>query len=309
MKKIIFGLTVIFVITLIGCGAKKTQIGFITCNLNDTFQVNLKNALEKYFSDKPEYQVIIQDPQEDVMKQVDMVNAVIAQGVKGLVVVPVDTSGMKPITDAAAAAKIPLVYVNRNPYSGQQMPAGVYYAGSDSIVSGRFQGEELVRINGTTKPTGVCIIQGLLTNESTVLRTKGNEEILGKYPNYTILDKQTANWQQDQGMTVTENWLTKYGDELNVILANSDDMALGAIKAVKERGRTDIIVMGIDGNANGLQAIKDGSMAASVFQDSVGQGANSADAVEKAIRGEQKEQLIDVPYVLITKDNLSDFLK
>lgn len=309
MKKLILGFAVILAITMVGCGAKKTQIGFVTCNLNDTFQVNAKNAVEKYFADKPEYQVIIQDPQEDVMKQVDMVSAVIAQGVKGLVVVPVDTSGMKPITDAAAAAKIPLVYVNRNPYSGQQMPAGVYYVGSDSIVSGRFQGEELVRINGITKPTGVCIIEGLLTNEATVLRTRGNEEILGKYSNYTILDKQTANWQQDQGMTVTENWLTKYGDELNVILANSDDMALGAIKAVKERGRPDIIVIGIDGNANGLQAVKDGSMAASVFQDPVGQGAGAADVVAKAIKGEQKEQLIDVPYVLITQANLSDFLK
>jgi inositol transport system substrate-binding protein len=309
MKKMIFGLIGVLVIGLSGCGTKKTQIGFVTCNLNDTFQVNAKNALEKYFADKPEYQVIIQDPQEDVMKQVDMVNAVIAQGVKGLVVVPVDTSGMKPITDAAAAAKIPIVYVNRNPYSAQQMPAGVYYVGSDSIVSGRFQGEELVRINGTTKPTGVCIIEGILTNEAAVLRTRGNEEILGRYSNYTILDKQTANWQQDQGMTVAENWLTKYGDALNVILANSDDMALGAIKAVKERGRRDIIIIGIDGNANGLQAIKDGSMAASVFQDPVGQGAGAADVVAKAIKGEQKEQLIDIPYVLITKDNLSDFLK
>jgi inositol transport system substrate-binding protein len=93
-------------------------------------------------------EITVQDAQEDVVRQQDQVNTMIEQGVDALVVVPVDTSAMGPITDAAQAAGIPLVYVNRNPFGESDPPDGVYYVGSEEIVAGRMQGEALVEMMG-----------------------------------------------------------------------------------------------------------------------------------------------------------------
>ncbi|MDD3540911.1 MAG: substrate-binding domain-containing protein, partial [Eubacteriales bacterium] len=125
----------------------ETTVGFVTCNMNDTFQTYVVDAATEKAGELG-YKLTVQDAQEDVVRQQDQVDTLIEQGVDYLIVVPVDTSAMAPITKAAQDAKIPLVYVNRNPFGEDQPPADVYYVGSQEIVAGRFQGEELVRQMG-----------------------------------------------------------------------------------------------------------------------------------------------------------------
>jgi inositol transport system substrate-binding protein len=284
----------------------RTRIGYICNNFNDTFQVYIMDETKAYFADKPEYELILQDAQEDVIRQQDLANTLISQGVKALIVVPVNTSAMAPITSAAKNANIPLVYVNRNPFGEQALPANVYYVGSQEIIAGQLQMEAMGKLlNGSGS---VAILMGKLDNEGAILRTQGNEDIIKqKFPNIKVLAKETGNWQRDQGMSLTENWLTAYGKDLKGILGNNDEMALGAIEALRAAGRTDVVVMGVDAIPDAKAAVSSGAMAATVLQDAAGQGRGAAEAAYKALRKESIQPVTWVPFVLITKDNLAQY--
>lgn len=279
-------------------------IGFAQCNLNDTFQTYVTDAA-KAKAEELGYTMEVQDAQEDVVKQQDQVNTMIEQGFDVIMVVPVDTSAMGPITDAVTAAGIPLVYVNRNPFGTDNPPEGVYYVGSQEIVAGQLQGEYLVELMGETG--GVGILMGILSNEGAVKRTEGNKEVLSQYAGIEILAEETGEWQSDKAMAITENWLTAYGDKLNAILANNDGMAIGAVQALATAGREDVIVLGVDAIPDAVQMVADGTLDATVLQDAVGQGAGGVDVAAKVLNGETPDPITWIDFVLVTPENVADF--
>ncbi|GAB1482948.1 sugar ABC transporter substrate-binding protein [Treponema sp.] len=286
--------------------AGKTKVGYVCNNFNDTFQTYVMDAAKKYFADKPEFELVLQDAQEDVIRQQDMVNILISQGTKALIVVPVNTSAMEPIIKAAKDAKVVLVFVNRNPFGEGTLPANVHYVGSQEIIAGQLQMENMGKLLGGKG--NVAILVGKLDNEGALKRTEGNEAtIKAKFPNIKVLAKETGNWQRDQGMSLTENWLTAYGKDLNGILANNDEMALGAVEALKAAGRTDVIVMGVDAIPDAKVAVGNGSLAATVLQDAVGQGQGAAEVAAGVLKGEKKPPITWVPFVLVNKDNLAQY--
>jgi inositol transport system substrate-binding protein len=284
----------------------KVVVGYVCTNFNDTFQGYIMDEFKAYFADKPDFTLDFQDAQEDVVKQQDLVNNLISKGAKALVVVPVNTSAMAPITKAAQDAKVPLVYVNRNPFGEGAIPANVFYVGSQEIVAGQLQMEAMGKVlNGQG---GVAILMGKLDNEGAILRTQGNEDtIKAKFPNIKVLAKETGNWQRDQGLSLTENWITTYGSGLNGILGNNDEMALGAVEALRAAGRTDVVVMGVDRIPDAITAVKNGTMAATVLQDAAGQGRGAADAAYKAIQGQSQSALTWIPFVLVDKSNIAQY--
>lgn len=314
MKKILAIMLVLVLAlgTFSGCAPKAAEpaetvkIGFAQANLNDTFQTYVTDAATAKATELG-YTMDVQDAQEDVVKQQDQVKAMIEQGYNAIMVVPVDTSAMGPITDAVVAAGIPLVYVNRNPFGTADPPAGVYYVGSQEIVAGQFQADYLVKLLGTDKPVGVGILMGILSNEGAVKRTEGNETVLAKNANYKILAKEAGDWQADKALSITENWITAYGTGLNAILANNDGMAQGAIQALEAAGRTDVLVMGVDAIPDAIKLVADGKMAATVLQDAKGQGAGGVDVVTKVLAGETPSPISWIDFVLVTPDNVADF--
>ncbi len=313
MKKILaLMLVLVLALGLAACGsgsdtedpaADTVKVGYSCNNFNDTFQTYIVDAAMLKAAEAG-LTLDVQDAQEDVIKQQDQVKAMIEQGVAALIVVPVDTSAMGPITDAAAEAGIPLVYVNRNPFGEGELPENVYYVGSQEIDAGKFQAEYLKDL--LPDGGGVGILQGILSNEGALKRTEGNEESLAG-TNFTILAKESGNWQRDQGLTLTENWLTAYGDKLNAILANNDEMALGAVQALQAAGRTDVVVMGVDAIPDARNAVADGTLAATVLQDAEGQGGGAVGVVSAVLGGEAVEPVTWVPFVLITPENIADF--
>lgn len=310
-RAIIFLLVVAMVATgAFAAGGKeasgKVKVAYVCNSFNDTFQTYVMDAAKKFFADKADMELVLQDAQEDVIRQQDLVNTLISQGVKALIVVPVDTNAMAPIIKAAADAKIPLVFVNRNPFGTGTLPANVYYVGSQEIIAGQLQMEAMGKLLGGKG--NVAILIGKLDNEGALKRTEGNEvTIKSKFPDIKILAKETGNWQRDQGMSLVENWLTAYGKNLNGILANNDEMALGAVEALKAAGRTDVIVMGVDAIPDAKVAVGNGSLAATVLQDAVGQGRGAAEAAFKVLGGQKVEPVTWVPFVLVNKDNLAQY--
>jgi len=315
LKKImfLFSLTVGSLLILTGCGNGenadgKVTVGYAINNLNDTFQTYILDAA-KAEAKANGYDLKIENAKEDLISQQDQVNSLIQNGADALIVVPVDTSAMGPITQAAQDAGIPLIYVNRNPYAGKEddMPDGVFYIGSQEITAGQMQMEylgELLEGEGS-----ITIAMGILGNEGAVKRTEGVESVISdKYPDINVLAKETAEWQRDKSLTISENWLSTYGDKLKAIICNNDEMALGAVQAAQNAGRSDILIAGVDCIPDAVEAIEAGTLTCTVFQDGEGQGGGAVKIVkDKLDEKKEYEKVTYVPFQLVTKDNVQDF--
>ncbi|SQF91187.1 ribose ABC transporter, periplasmic ribose-binding protein [Pseudomonas fluorescens] len=160
---------------------------------------------------------------------------------------------------------------------------------SDDVEAGRLQMQYIAeKLGGKGK---IVILLGDLANNSTTNRTKGVKEVLAKYPGITIEQEQTGIWLRDKGMTLVNDWLTQ-GREFNAVLANNDEMAIGASMALKSAGTKpgSVLIAGVDGTPDGLNAITKGDMAASAFQDAKGQAVGSVEAARKMAKKEPVEQ-------------------
>ena len=283
------------------------KVGYSCVDMNNTFQTYLVAAAQKK-AEETGAEITVTDAQNDVVKQQDQVNALIQQGVDCLVVVPADSSAMAPITMAAQDAGIPLVYCNVNPFSDEsEIPEGVHYVGSDSIEAGIMQGEMMGPV---LKEGKVAILQGELNHEATYMRTQGVKDVFEEsYPDIEVIAEETAEWQRDKAIDVVNNWLSTYGTELNAICSNNDEMALGAIEALKKANRTDELVVGVDATPDGCASVKAGEMMGTVYQDSVGQGGGAVEVAIKMAKGEAPEESITwIPYVPVTSENVEEFI-
>lgn len=287
-----------------GKSESKMTVGYAINNLNDTFQTYILEAAKDKAKEN-DMNIRVENAKEDLIAQQDQVNTLIQNGVDALIVVPVDTSAMDPITKAAQNADIPLIYVNRNPYAGKEdkMPKNVYYVGSEEITAGIMQMEFIgEKLGGKGN---IAILMGILGNEGAMKRTEGVEQVIKeKYPEMKVLNKETAEWQRDKAIAVTENWISTYGKDINAVIANNDEMALGALQAAKKNNRSDMLIIGTDAIPDAIEAVEKGELAGTVFQDAKGQGGGAIDVL---VNKDKAESVTYVPFQLITKDNVSEF--
>ena len=280
--------------------AKDVSIGVSMALFDDNFLTILRTSMQKEMK-KDGVKSQIEDAKGDASQQLQQVQNFIGQGVDAIIVNPVDTNAVKPIMDQATKAGIPLVFVNRRPQA--ELTDKMAYVGSDSILAGRLQMEALAKaMNGKGN---VAILLGDLANESTRDRTKGVEEVVAKYPNIKIVQKQTAKFTRNDAVDVVSNWMTS-GEDIQAIASNNDEMAIGALQALG-KNPNHILIAGVDGTPDALQMLKSGKMIATIFQDAKGQGGGAVDAAIKLANGEKVEKIIDVPYQLITKENMAEF--
>lgn len=305
MKKVISSaLAVLFASSM--AVAAPVKVGVSIANFDDTFLTYMMDGMKAYAkAHSSEVELTFTDAKEDMAKQLDQVENFIVQKKDAIIIVPVDTSAAGPMTKNIVGKNIKAVYVNRNPGN---LPDGAFYVGSEEIVAGRLQMEFLgEKLKGKGN---VAILMGKLDNEGALKRTAGNEEVQkNKYPGIKVLDKQTGLWQRNEGLAKTEDWLNRFGKDLNAILCNNDDMALGAIQALKDKKRTDIVVVGVDATPDALTSVGKGELAATVFQDAAGQGGGGVEVAMKAAKGEKVTKETWIPFKLVTPENLSQFKK
>ena len=270
---------------------------------SDTFLSRVQNAITEEAAAKGATATIT-DAKDDTATQLSQVENFVSQGVSAIIVVPVDTSAAQPMADAAKAANIPIVFVNRNPAISD-----VPYVGSDSLFAGTVEMEELAKLAGGKGD--VVILQGQVTNEAAVLRTQGCNDVVGKNPGMKVVATQAGDWDRAKGQSITENWiqsgLLKAG---MVVCANNDEMALGAINALKAGDLLDtVFVGGVDATSEALAAMEAGDLEVTVFQDAEGQGKGGVDAAIELINGNTiPNNLVDIPYVLVTPANMKDYI-
>ncbi|HBV90160.1 MAG TPA: rhizopine-binding protein, partial [Pantoea sp.] len=282
--------------------AKDVSVGVSMALFDDNFLTILRTSMQKEMQ-KDGVKGQVEDAKGDVSQQLQQVQNFIGQGVDALIVNPVDTNAVKPIMDQASKAGIPLIFVNRRPQA--ELTGKMAYVGSDSELAGRLQMEALAKaMNGKGN---VAILMGDLANEATRDRTKGVEEVAAKFPGIKIVQKQTAKFTRNDAVDVVSNWMTA-GDEINAIASNNDEMAIGALQALG-KNPDKILIAGVDGTPDALQMLKQGKMVATVFQDAQGQGEGAVQTAIKLVKGEKVQKVINIPYQLITKENMEQFTK
>jgi inositol transport system substrate-binding protein len=282
-------------------GGGKVKIG-VTFPILDQFLQTVADGMQAKATEMGTVDLNIVAAQEKTDVQLGQVENFISQKVDAIIVIPVDTDAAGPMTAKAQAAKIPLVYVNRRP---SDLPKGVPYVGSDSLYAGTVEMESLAKLAGGKG--NVVILQGDPANEAAVLRTKGCNDVVAKNPGMKVTKTQAGNWYRDKGLSIMENWI-QTGETINVVCANNDEMALGAIQALKNAKLLDkVFVGGVDATKDALAAMKAGDLEVTVFQDAKGQGGGGVDAAFKLVKGQSVPDLVDVPYQLVTPDNMAKF--
>ncbi|NUT85057.1 substrate-binding domain-containing protein [Pseudomonas corrugata] len=277
------------------------RIGVSMSNYDDVFLATLRNELKER-GQKQGVQLQFEDARIDTVMQANQVLNMISQGVDALIVSPVDTAATRPITAAAVKAGIPLVYINRRP-DVPTLPAGVVAVYSDDAEAGRMLGQYIAqRLNGKGS---IAILMGDPTTNSAQQRTDGYKESLSKYPDIKIVEQQNGLWLRDKAMDITTGWLLT-GQTIDAILANNDEMAIGAAMALGRSEKSTILVGGVDGTADGLTAIKRKMLAVSAFQDA-GEQASRSIALCKDMIEKRPVQDVVIPMRLITPDNLGEF--
>jgi ABC-type sugar transport system substrate-binding protein len=284
--------------------ASATTIGVTMDKFDDNFLTSVRNAIVEEAKAKG-VTLQVEDANDDTGKQISQIQNFIAQKVDAIIVNPVDTSATPKMTALAVAAKIPMVYVNRKP-EDKQLPPNVAFVGSNEKVSGTLEGEELVKCLGGKG--NIVIMQGQLSNNSALDRTADIEEVVAKHPDIKIIEKQTAEWDRNKAIDLMNNWITT-GEKINGVASNNDEMAIGAILALKQAGvdPKSICIGGIDATADGLAEVANGNLYVTVFQNSKGQGRGAIDTALQLIKGEKVSSFVDVPFEKVTKDNYKNY--
>ncbi|CAI8876661.1 putative rhizopine-binding protein [Burkholderia ambifaria] len=289
--------------------AHAEKIGVTMASFDDTFLTILRNSIGDA-AKKDGATVQIEDGGNDVGKQLSQVQNMIAQKVDAIIVNAVDTDATPKITKMVSAAKIPLVYVNRKPVDFDKLPAGVAVVASDEKQSGTLQARQVCKLLGGKGD--ILVLMGELSNESARARTKDIEDVIATKDcsGMKIVDKREGKWSRTQGQDITMNWLSS-GTKFDAIVSNNDEMAIGAINALKAARKLTpkTVVAGIDATPDGLAAMKSGELKVSVYQNAAGQGAQAVATALKLAKKQPVDRYVNVPFELVTPENMNQYAK
>ncbi|GGO84478.1 rhizopine-binding protein [Marinobacterium nitratireducens] len=289
--------------------AADINIGVAMSTFDDNFLTVLRTGMEKY-ADETGVSLQIEDGKNEVGTQLNQIQNFIASGVDVIIVNPVDTDATVSMSDDAEAAGIPLVYVNRQPINVDMLPDNQAFIASNEVDSGTLQTKEVCRILGGKGK--ILVLMGALTDQAGIQRTKDIHDVI-KTPECSgmeVVAEESGEWQRTQGNNIMTNWLSS-GLEFDAVIANNDEMAIGAIQAMKAVGTdmSKVVVAGIDATQDALQAMKAGDLDVTVFQDAAGQGRGAIDAAVKLVKGDDVDQKVWVPFKLVTPDNMDEYIK
>jgi inositol transport system substrate-binding protein len=289
--------------TVLSSSAYAEKIGVSMAKFDDNFLTVLRNGMSDYAKGKADLQ--IEDAQDDVSKQLSQIQNFIAAKVDAIIVNPVDTDATPKMTKLASEAGIPLVYVNRMP-ADKTLPAKVSFVGSDERDSGTLEATEVCKLLGGKGK--VVVMMGELSNQSARQRTQDVVDVVATpgCKGMEIVEKQTANWSRTEGADLMTNWISA-GVKPAAVISNNDEMAIGAIQALKAAKMDNVIVSGVDGTQDALAAMKAGSLKVTVFQNAAAQGKGAVDTALKLSKGEKVESMVWVPFELITPANMDKY--
>jgi len=308
----LFILTAISLAAVAGCGQKENPpaqnqsrltIGISYQNLQNEFIINIQDAVRAE-AQKMNVNLVEVDGQGKAENQISQVEDFISRGVDAVILNPYDKDGSAHAVDLAVQAHKPVVVVNAIVSNLDKANA---YVGSEDVEAGHIAAQRIMDV--LQGKGNIAVIHGPNGHSAEVQRTEGIKQILTNYPNAKIVVEQTANWDRAQALNLMENWLAS-GQQIDAVIAENDEMALGALKAIEAAGKQNqISVIGIDAIPDALKAVADGKMVGTVFQDAKGQGALAVDLAVQLAQGKAVKHDNYIPFQLVTKENVINFQK
>ncbi|WP_230673149.1 substrate-binding domain-containing protein [Rathayibacter sp. Leaf248] len=276
-------------------------VGLAVANLQADFFNQIRQSVEAE-AEAQGVKVIVSDAKGDSDTQVSQIQDFITQGVSAIIYIPAGATAATVPVRAANSAGIPIVTVDRNP---EGSPGDTFIA-TDSVAAAEALGDWVVEQTGGEANIGV--IQGQVGTTPELARDEGFTAAIEKAPGMKEVARQASlQWAQDEGYDIATDMLQSNPD-ITVFFGRADALALGASAAARAAGRDDILVVGFDGDKAGLEAVKDGTLGATITQPTQGMGKLALEsALELADGGEvPAEQLQEG--VLTTKDNVEPFI-
>lgn len=283
--------------------ASAPLIGVLTSK-RDNFRTALINNVEER-ARTLDADLFLENASSDSALQLRQYRNLIAARVDAVIVNLIDDSNTQEMLSLAMSSKVPLVFINYRP-NVSPLPAYAGFVGSDEVEAATMQMEELARRAGYKGK--VAILMGESHHPATKLRTESVEKVVANYPDMQVVVKASANWQRSEATDLVMQWVNK-GVAFDIVAANNDEMAIGAIRGLEKAGKplAQYLVGGIDGTPDGLQEMRAGKLAVSVLQDAKGQGEGAVDMALRLANGPTSNTLTQVPFQLITPDNLASF--
>ncbi|MDR0551913.1 MAG: substrate-binding domain-containing protein [Spirochaetaceae bacterium] len=276
----------------------KTDVGFSLSTLNNPFFASMKDGAESK-SKAINVSVMVTDANDEPATQTKNIEDLLSKGIKVLIVNPADSAAVAPTIREVKSKGIKVIAVDRK-VDGVEIDT---FIGTDNIAAGQKAGEAFVAaIKASGKTPVVAVLEGVPGSSSNIERMAGYKKALDTAGIVPVVT-QTANYNRDQGLTVTENIL-RGNPDINAIVSMNDEMALGAIAAVKSAGKipgTDILVTGFDAGADAKAAVQKGEMLFTVEQKTVLMGETAVETAKKFIDGQSVPANIPITVEIITK--------
>ncbi len=285
-----------------GASAKHFRVGFAQANSKDPYRQVQNAALKEAAKTYPDITLDIQDASDNNETQINQVETFLNEKIDLLLISPNEAAPLTPVVGKVFDAKIPVVLMER----GINSEKYTAWLGGDNKDIGKQAGEFLIKASGGKGK--IVEVMGRAGATPTNDRHQGFTDAIAKSPGLKVVDSYNCNYQREPAQTYMENVLQKHTD-FNIIYAHNDEMALGAIKALKAAGKdpSKYIIIGIDGvQEEVVKAIQANEMSATFEYNWLGKEA--LDAAHKILTGSTVERKISLPTLLVTKENAADYL-
>ncbi|MGG7517231.1 substrate-binding domain-containing protein [Allorhizobium undicola] len=301
--------TIALTLALMAGTAEAKTIGVAMANAKDNFLSSLLKGIEQAASKASDVKLRVEDAGGDPSKQLELIKKMAADKVDALVVVLSDGDQGAPVSKIGADAGIPVVFVNNVPVNSAELPPKQTVVASDEVESGTMETKEICRLlNGKGK---AVVLIGEYFHPAARTRTKDIDDVLATdaCKGITTIERQSANWSRDQADSLMQEWLDG-GVKFEAVIANNDEMALGAIRAMKRNGlgMDKVVVGGIDATGDALASMVAGDLDVTVLQNAPQQGAKGMEAAVKLMNGESVPTFIKIPFELVTPANVQSYL-
>ncbi|WP_428909597.1 ribose ABC transporter substrate-binding protein RbsB [Niallia sp. Krafla_26] len=303
MKKILAILVTLTMIFLSACsmesplvnnssgGNENIKIGLSVSTLDNPFFVSLRDAIVEEAKAKG-MEVIEVNAQNDASKEISGIEDLIQQGVDVLLINPTDSAAVSSAVQSANSAGIPVITIDRSADNGEVETLIT----SDNVSGGEMAANFIVEKVGENAK--VVELQGVPGASATRERGEGFHNIAES--KLEVVASQPADFDRTKGLTVMENTLQGTSG-VQAVFAHNDEMALGAIEAIKAAGQ-DVVVVGFDGTEDAIKSVELGQLTATVAQQPALMGEEAVKAAEQILNGEKLEEIIKVPLELKTKE-------
>jgi len=315
-------LAVVFVMgfVLMSSGAEKKKqitVGFSLPFIEDSpYCFPYAEALKKEAAARG-WKLIMTDASGDLNKQVNQIEDIVQKKVDGLMIMPLDAAGIVPVINKVyeeTKGKLPMIASNvmTDP---QQLDSLVGFAGPNSYLEGRAMGEYYVKYLKSKKINKInyCHLTGTAGYSAAIDRQKGFEDQVKEMVAqgmFNLLDLQPGDWSPDKGQKITENWLTTFGDKLQMIYSHNDGMGIGVCKALQNAGLKPgkILTNGCDGQTEAVELVLGKWMLFTVFQSPATDAATSMQVMEKILNGEKVDYFTYMETPIIDGSNAEKYL-